>query len=296
MSYQILDGKHISQNLFDRYQKLMEYLKTNHQIVPKLVVVKVGDNPAGEVYVRQKEKKAHTIGMGFDLIRLPEDVSQKELLEQIHRLNQDTQVHGIIIQAPLPDHLDPATVENHLNYQKDAEGVHPFNLGKVAEGSELIVPCTPKGIVALLDAYQVPTHGRHVCIIGNSTVVGLPLALMMMNRDATVTSCNKATGDLVPYTKDADIVVVAAGVIDLIGPDHIKPGAVVVDVGININEQGKIVGDVSFDLVKEKTSYISTVPGGIGPMTVAMSIEQTIRCACSQNKLNFEQLIKEVTG
>ena len=281
----MLSGKLRSEELMTKYQVAVQRLKSEG-ITPKLVVITVGEDPASMVYVGQKERRALEVGMAFDWIRLPETISQAELNECIECLNKDETVSGLIVQFPLPDHLDKLETVQKIATSKDVDGFHPENLGLITLNQSALFPCTPRGIIDLLEAHNIPIQGQDVVIIGRSHVVGMPLSILLINMGATVTVCSRSTKDRDKYTRDADIVIVATGVPGLLGANQIKEGAVVVDVGINRLETGKLVGDVLYDEVKEKASFITPVPGGVGPMTVAMLLEQTILCACLQHKLN----------
>ena len=208
------------------------------------------------------------IGYAFEWVLLPADISQEELERTIKVHNQDPQTHGLLLQLPLPEHLDPLSAMHLIDPEKDVDGFHPLTMGRVVEDNTDLYPCTPKGIVRLLENAQIPLQGQNVVVVGRSQIVGLPISIMLINRGATVTVCNSKTQDLGHYTRYADILIVATGQAHLIGPDHLKEGAVVVDVGINRIMSGKLVGDVDFEAVAHKVSYITPVPGGVGPISV----------------------------
>ncbi|MCW6667068.1 bifunctional 5,10-methylenetetrahydrofolate dehydrogenase/5,10-methenyltetrahydrofolate cyclohydrolase [Aerococcaceae bacterium NML190938] len=288
---QLLNGKSQSDTLLARYQVAVNRLKQKN-ITPKLVVITVGEDPASKVYVGQKQKKALQVGMDFEWVKLPEETTQATLNAQIEHYNQDARTHGMIVQFPLPAHLDKFETLAQIAPEKDVDGFHPENVGKLALEQGVLYPCTPKGVVSLLKAYGIRIEGQDIAVIGRSHVVGLPLSILLANMGGTVSICSRNTKDITKFTKDADIVVVAAGSPGLVGADHVKEGVVVVDVGINRLSNGKLVGDVRFDEVKEKASFITPVPGGIGPMTVAMLLEQTILCACLQNHLDLSDFLE----
>jgi len=259
-------------------------------VVPGLSVVLVGDDPASAVYVGAKEKASREAGMAGETIRLPAATSQAELLALVERLNQDDRVHGILVQMPLPKHIDPDTVILHVRPDKDVDGFHPVNVGKLLIGhTDGFAPCTPAGVQRMLVAYGVETRGAEVVVIGRSTIVGKPMAALLMQArsgaDATVTVCHSRTHDLASHTRRADILIVAAGRPRMVTADMVKPGAVVIDVGMNriadpTTKSGtRLVGDVDFDGVRRVASLITPVPGGVGPMTIAMLLHNTVRAA-----------------
>lgn len=281
----IIDGKLRSKELTTEYKEIVAKL-AEVNVVPKLVVVTVGEDEASKVYVGQKQRKAIQIGMRFDWITLPEDITQATLSNQIEKLNQDDEVSGMIVQFPLPKHLDEKLVKEEILPSKDVDGFHPYNVGKLVGNDATVVACTPKGIVNLLDHYQINPAGKNITIVGRSQIVGLPLSLLLTHLNGTVTVCHTRTADLKAHTRNADIVISAVGRAGTITADHLKPGAVVIDVGINRLANGKLAGDVNYDEVFDKVSAITPVPGGVGPMTVAMLMEQTILCACIHHNLN----------
>ena len=259
-------------------------------ITPGLTVVLVGDDPASAVYVGGKEKASREAGMAGETIRLPATTSQSELLALVEQLNADETVHGILVQMPLPKQIDPDTVINHIRPDKDVDGFHPVNVGKLLIGhTDGFVSCTPAGVQLLLGEYGVPTAGAECVIVGRSTIVGKPMAALMVQSgplaDATVTVCHSRTKDLASHTRRADILIVAAGRARLVTADMVKPGAVVIDVGMNriadpsAKSGTRLVGDVDFDGVQRVASLITPVPGGVGPMTIAMLLHNTVRAA-----------------
>ena len=273
---QILDGKKVSQQVVDTLSQELQAIHASGAMLPKLVVVLVGDDPASQVYVGKKAKMAQKIGMLSELLTFPADLSQGELLAVIHRLNADVSVHGILVQLPLPKHLDTLAVITAVDPKKDVDGLHPLNLGLLLTGDpHACKPCTPAGVITLLKAYNVPLAGKHAVVLGRSNIVGKPMGLLLLQENATVSYCHSKTPDLAAFTRQADILVAAVGVPKLVTAEFIKPGATVVDVGIN-RLDGKLVGDVDFDSVVDKAGYITPVPGGVGPMTIAILMANTL--------------------
>ncbi len=277
MVAQILDGKKLATDVRANIAQEIEQLKTKG-IIPGLAVVLVGEDPASQVYVRNKEQACQTVGINSFMYRLPADTNQDTLLELIQELNTNPAVHGILVQLPLPRQIDPDIVLQAIDPAKDVDGFHPFNVGRLMAGLKTFVPCTPRGIMHLLAAYNIPLAGKHAVVVGRSNIVGKPMAHLLLARDATVTICHSKTTRLKDFTKSADILVAAVGRPHLITADMVKPGAVVVDVGINRLPEG-LVGDVDFDAVKEVASYITPVPGGVGPLTIAMLLQNTMEAA-----------------
>lgn len=270
---ELLDGKIVKQKVLEEVKGLTEGLDERLG----LAVVQVGEDEASKVYVRQKEKMANELNYNFVHTKLSENVSQEELLKVIDELNSDDHIHGILVQMPIPKHLDSKLVQNRIYSYKDVDGLTDVNAGILTHGKDGLVPCTPQGIVDLLKYYNIPIEGKNVTIIGRSDLVGKPLASLMTNNNATVTLCHSKTKNLKLFTQNADILVVAVGKAKLIKSDYIKEGAVIVDVGINRMEDGKLCGDVDFDDVKDKASYITPVPGGVGQMTVAELAKNTYK-------------------
>jgi methylenetetrahydrofolate dehydrogenase (NADP+)/methenyltetrahydrofolate cyclohydrolase len=283
----IIDGKAMASQVEAETRTRIEKLATNG-VVPCLATVLVGTNPASQMYIRLKQSACARVGIRSENVELPEDVSEDQLLEKILELNRREDVHGILLQLPLPKHLDPRKAMMTIDPDKDADGFHPENMGALLLGAEKLVPCTPKGIIYALERLGVKLEGREAVIVGHSNVVGKPLAAMMLNRNATVQVCHVYTKDLAEHTRKGEILVVAAGVPNLIKADMVKPGAYVFDVGIN-RVGDKTVGDVDFDAVKNIASAITPVPGGVGPLTVSMLLRQTAQAAeCQTNKrFNF---------
>ncbi len=280
----LIDGKALS-------QKMKETLKNNVQeyisqtgITPKLTAVIVGNDPASEVYVASKAKSCAQVNLASDVIKLSEKTTEIELLNKITSLNADKDVHGILVQLPLPKHIDAQKVIDTIAVEKDVDGFHPSNIGKLQIGdASRIEPCTPKGIMTMLREYDIEIEGANAVIVGASNIVGKPVSQMLLNAGATVTTCHIKTKDLAYHTKNADILVVAIGCDRFIKSDMVKNGAVIVDVGIN-RVDGKIYGDVDFENIKDKASAITPVPGGVGPMTITELLYNTLECCKLQNK------------
>jgi methylenetetrahydrofolate dehydrogenase (NADP+) / methenyltetrahydrofolate cyclohydrolase len=272
----IIDGKAIAHELRIQYRARAAALKLRTGVQPGLAVILVGVNPASRLYVSNKIKACGEVGIRSTLVELPTDVSEAELLSRIETLNNDPQVHGILIQLPLPKHISMDRVLERISVSKDVDGFHLYNVGALVTGNTIFSPCTPFGVQKLLEYEEIDVEGRNVVVVGASNIVGKPMALMLMQQDATVCICHKKTRDLGQFTLLADILVVAAGVPGLIIPQMVRTGAVVIDVGINRLPDGRIIGDVDFEGVRQKASYITPVPGGVGPMTVTMLLHNTI--------------------
>jgi methylenetetrahydrofolate dehydrogenase (NADP+)/methenyltetrahydrofolate cyclohydrolase len=279
MSARIIDGVAVAKKLRTEYHARVAELKSQHGITPALAVILVGDNPASQVYVRNKIKACKEVGIRSELVQLPATVSEQELLDRIDALNEDATIHGILIQLPLPAHVRVHNVLERISVEKDVDGFHLYNVGGLVTGNTVFPPCTPYGVQKLLEHENIEIEGKNVVVVGASNIVGKPMALMLMQQDATVCICHKKTRDLGQFTLLADILVVAAGVPGLIIPQMVRTGAVVIDVGINRLPDGRLVGDVDFEGVKQKASYITPVPGGVGPMTVTMLLHNTLRSA-----------------
>ncbi|MCK8816949.1 bifunctional methylenetetrahydrofolate dehydrogenase/methenyltetrahydrofolate cyclohydrolase FolD [Natroniella sulfidigena] len=279
----ILDGSAKSKEIQEEIKAEVEQLKEEEGVVPGLSIIFVGDNPASASYIKLQQRVCSKVGIDSEVVDLPEDISQEDLLAELDKLNNDDSVNGILIQLPLPDHIDEKKVIGSINPEKDLDAFHPYNIGELVIDGDAYVPCTPEGVMALIDKYDIDVKGKDVTVVGHSNIVGKPMALLLLNRNATVSVCHIDTKDTASYTKNSDIVVVAAGVPNLITADMVKEGAIVIDVGIN-QVDGKIVGDVDFENVKEKAAAITPVPGGAGPMTIAMLLKDTVR-SC-KNMLN----------
>lgn len=288
MPAKLIDGKQIAadkrQQIKVKVQELAE-----KGLVPGLAVILVGENPASQSYVKGKIRDCKEVGIHSELIRLPETVTEEELLTAVVRLNRAPSIHGILVQLPLPKQISEDKVIETIAPEKDVDGFHPVNLGKMMVGQDCFEPCTPAGIIEMLHACKIRIAGKHVIIVGRSHIVGKPASQLFLNHDATVTICHSRTTPLAEYTKQADILVVAVGHAGLIGAEDIKPGAIVVDVGMNRNADGKLVGDVEFPEVSQKASFITPVPGGVGPMTRVMLLENTVKAAlASDGRLQSE--------
>ena len=275
MAAQMLDGKAMSAELREELALRVQRVK-GKGVTPGLAVILVGEDPASQVYVRNKEKACAQVGMLSEVYRMPESTTQEELLEKVRELAGRREVHGILVQLPLPKHIDESSVINAIPPEKDVDAFHPENVGRLMLGLPRFLPCTPAGIMALLRAYGISPAGKHCVVVGRSNIVGKPMALLLLAEDATVTVCHSRTPDLAEQCRRADILISAVGRRGLITSDMVKPGAVVVDVAMNRNDEGKLCGDVDFAAVAEKAAYITPVPGGVGPMTRAMLMENTI--------------------
>jgi methylenetetrahydrofolate dehydrogenase (NADP+)/methenyltetrahydrofolate cyclohydrolase len=279
MSARILDGKRIAQELMDRIGRRVAERSTKGLDVPGLAVVLVGDDAASSVYVRNKRKACHQVGFRSFDFDLPSRTSQEELIALIDQLNADPAVHGILVQSPLPDHIDEDALVDRIDPGKDVDGFQAVNVGRLALRRFGLRPCTPRGVMTLLGHTDRPVRGQHAVVVGVSNHVGRPLALELLIAGCTTTCCHKFTRDLEGFVRQADIVIVAVGRPGLVKGEWIKPGAVVVDVGINRLEDGRLVGDVDFATAAERASWITPVPGGVGPMTVATLLENTLEAA-----------------
>ncbi|HIC3284865.1 TPA: bifunctional methylenetetrahydrofolate dehydrogenase/methenyltetrahydrofolate cyclohydrolase FolD [Campylobacter jejuni] len=280
----LLDGKALSAKIKEELKEKNQFLKSKG-IESCLAVILVGDNPASQTYVKSKAKACEECGIKSLVYHLNENITQNELLALINTLNHDGSVHGILVQLPLPDHICKDLILESIISSKDVDGFHPINVGYLNLGLESgFLPCTPLGVMKLLKAYEIDLEGKDAVIIGASNIVGRPMSTMLLNAGATVSVCHIKTKDLSLYTRQADLIIVAAGCVNLLRSDMVKEGVIVVDVGINRLESGKIVGDVDFEEVSKKSSYITPVPGGVGPMTIAMLLENTVKSA--KNRLN----------
>ncbi|KQK50932.1 bifunctional methylenetetrahydrofolate dehydrogenase/methenyltetrahydrofolate cyclohydrolase FolD [Campylobacter jejuni] len=280
----LLDGKALSAKIKEELKEKNQFLKSKG-IESCLAVILVGDDPASQTYVKSKAKACEECGIKSLVYYLNENTTQNELLALINTLNHDDSVHGILVQLPLSDHICKDLILESIISSKDVDGFHPINVGYLNLGLESgFLPCTPLGVMKLLKAYEIDLEGKDAVIIGASNIVGRPMATMLLNAGATVSVCHIKTKDLSLYTRQADLIIVAAGCVNLLRSDMVKEGVIVVDVGINRLESGKIVGDVDFEEVSKKSSYITPVPGGVGPMTIAMLLENTVKSA--KNRLN----------
>ncbi|HWI13471.1 MAG TPA: bifunctional methylenetetrahydrofolate dehydrogenase/methenyltetrahydrofolate cyclohydrolase FolD [Burkholderiales bacterium] len=278
MTARILDGAALARTLLAQLRAEVQGLQQS-SLNPGLAAVQVGDSPASRVYVRNKMRACQEVGLHSETHQLPADCSEQQLLDCVARLNADEKVHGIIVQLPLPRGVDTMRVVQSVAIEKDVDGFNWRNLGAIVDAHPQLVPCTPLGVMKMLEHEAIPLEGRHAVVIGRSSIVGKPMALLLMAAGATVTVCNSKTLDLARHTRDADIVIAAAGRARLVTGAMLKPGAVVVDVGINRLPDGKLAGDVDFASAREVAGWISPVPGGVGPMTVAMLIHNTVTAA-----------------
>jgi methylenetetrahydrofolate dehydrogenase (NADP+) / methenyltetrahydrofolate cyclohydrolase len=278
MTARIIDGVAVSKVLREQWKSRVEVLK-RHGLTPGLAVILVGDDPASQVYVRNKVRACAEVGLYSELHQYAANVTEQAVLEKIAALNRDPKIHGILVQLPLPPQIDNNKVLEAIAADKDADGFHLYNLGALVAGGAVFPPCTPYGVMALLDHYRIPVEGQNAVVVGRSNIVGKPMALMLLARSATVSICTSRTRDLKQYTQIADILVVATGKARMITGDMIKPGAVVIDVGINRLPDGKLAGDVDFESAREKASWITPVPGGVGPMTITMLLGNTVQAA-----------------
>ena len=278
MSAQLLDGKLMSDELRVRIAERVAALKEKG-VHPGLAVILVGEDPASQIYVRNKEKGCEQVGMHSIAIRLPAETTQSELEGHIRALNADASIHGILVQLPLPRHLGEAAALAVIAPEKDVDGFHVQNAGKLLNGLEGVVACTPKGALEMIRRTGVDLSGKEAVVVGRSNIVGKPMAMLLLQQNCTVTMCHSRTADLAAHTRRADVLVAAVGKAKFITADMVKPGAIVIDVGINRNAEGKVVGDVDFDAVKEVAGFITPVPGGVGRMTITMLLENTVEAA-----------------
>jgi methylenetetrahydrofolate dehydrogenase (NADP+)/methenyltetrahydrofolate cyclohydrolase len=276
---QILDGKKLSQKIEENIKKEVALLKESTGRVPGLAVILVGNDPASHAYVGMKKKACDRVGFYSVTHEMPESISQEAIEETIQMMNQNPNIDGILIQLPLPPHIDTTKLLELVAPNKDVDGFHPFNVGRLTTGLDGFVPCTPLGVMELLKEYNIDVEGKNCCVVGASNIVGKPMASLLLNKNATVEICHIYTDDLKKHTLQADMIFVGAGVINLIKEDMVQDGAVIVDIGINRAPNGKLVGDVDFENVSKKCSYITPVPGGVGPMTIAMLLANTLKAA-----------------
>ena len=276
---QLIDGKRISAEIRQEIKAETEQFKQEYGYAPGLAVVIVGEDPASQVYVRNKARACEEVGFYSEVYRLPEQTEQAELNALVDRLNADAKIHGILVQLPLPKHLDENEVLLRIDPDKDVDAFHPYNVGKIMIGDYRFVPCTPAGVMALLERSGVEITGKKCVVIGRSNIVGKPMAMLLLHANGTVTICHSRTKDLAAVCREADILVVAIGRADFVGADMVKPGAVVIDVGMNRRADGKLTGDVDFAAVEPVASAITPVPGGVGPMTITMLLKNTLTAA-----------------
>ncbi|EOI7561388.1 bifunctional methylenetetrahydrofolate dehydrogenase/methenyltetrahydrofolate cyclohydrolase [Enterococcus faecalis] len=277
----VINGRELADQMQAEIQKDVEKM-TQQGIQPGLVVLLVGENPASQTYVRNKERAAAKIGILSKVEKLQETISEEELLAEIDKYNQDSRFHGILVQLPLPKHIDEEKILLAIDPKKDVDGFHPMNLGRLFVGKPEMIPCTPYGIMKMFEAYDIDLTGKRAVVIGRSNIVGKPMAQLLLMKNATVTIAHSKTEHLAEVAKEADILVVAIGRGHFVTKEFVKPGAVVIDVGMNRNQEGKLIGDVAFDEVSEIASYITPVPKGVGPMTITMLMYQTVEAAKKQ--------------
>ena len=287
MTARLIDGKALADSVKADVSLRVSALKQKHDITPGLAVVLVGADPASQVYVRNKAAACEKAGLNSRVITLQADISEQDLLDVVHQLNHDADIHGILVQLPLPKHMDSSKVIEAIDAGKDVDGFHISNAGLLMTGQPLFRPCTPYGVMKMLESENVSLWGAEAVIVGASNIVGKPMAMLMLAAGATVTLCNSKTRDLGAQTRRADVLVVATGKPNMVTGDMIKPGAVVIDVGINRSESGKLVGDVDFESAKNVASAITPVPGGVGPMTIAMLLVNTLEAAERSNKISL---------
>ena len=272
----LIDGKNVSGEIRNRLADEIQELKKNTGKTPGLATVLVGDDPASAVYVRNKNKICGELGFQSFEQKLSADTSEEKLLQLVGELNSNKDVHGILVQLPLPDQIDSEKILQAIDPKKDVDGFHPVNVGKLVVGNALLTPCTPTGIIALLDRYDIEISGKHAVIIGRSNIVGKPVSMLLLHRNATITICHSRTQNLEEVTRSADILVAAVGRANFVTDEMVSEGTVVIDVGIN-RVDGKLTGDVDFEPVSKKASHITPVPGGVGPMTIALLMENTLK-------------------
>jgi methylenetetrahydrofolate dehydrogenase (NADP+)/methenyltetrahydrofolate cyclohydrolase len=276
---QLIDGKALADATRTRIAAEVETLTRERDIVPGLAVILVGDDPASHAYVKMKAKACKEVGFYSIVHEMPDTISQDEIIGTIEMMNANPRIDGILVQLPLPAHIDTDAILEVIDPAKDVDGFHPYNVGRLVTGLDAYAPCTPLGVMRMFEHYAIDLRGKDVCVVGASNIVGKPMAALLLNAEATVTVTHIYTRDLAEHTRQADIVIVGAGVPGLIEADMIKEGAVVIDIGINRLEDGRLVGDVDFDAVSPRCSYITPVPGGVGPMTIAMLLENTLKAA-----------------
>jgi len=294
MKAKLIDGKAIARDVRHKWKSRVNELK-QQGFTPGLAVIIIGEDPASTVYVRNKIKACEETGLYSESYRLSADISEEALLQKIRELNGNTDIHGILVQLPLPGHIDESKVLETISADKDVDGFHLYNVGALVIGNTIFPPCTPYGVQCLLENIGVPVEGKHAVIVGRSNIVGKPMAMLLLHMNATVSICTSKTQDLSEMTNQADILVVATGRPQMITGDMVKEGAVVIDVGINRLDDGRLVGDVDFDSVSEKAGYITPVPGGVGPMTITMLVVNTVRSAerAMTKDIKIEQLLQD---
>ena len=281
----IIDGKALAKKIRQELKVECDELKEKG-INPKLAVIMVGDNPASKVYVRNKSRACEEIGIEYEEFLLHDNIKQEELIDLIKKLNEDKSINGILLQSPIPEHLNINQAFKTITYRKDVDGFTPSSVGKLCIGEDTFISCTPYGVIKMFEEYNIDLTGKNVVILGRSNIVGKPLIQCCLAKNATVTVCHSKTKNIEEYTKKADVLIAAIGKAKFVTKDMVKKGVVIIDVGINRNEQGKLVGDVDFENVEPLASYITPVPGGVGPMTIAMLMNNVIKAAREQHKEN----------
>ena len=276
---QLIDGKSLAKKVQTTVATEVENLKQEKNIVPGLAVILVGDDPASHAYVNMKAKACENVGFYSITHNMPDTISQDEIIGTIQMMNENPRIDGILVQLPLPKHIDTDKILEVIDPKKDVDGFHAYNVGRLVTGLDSFVACTPLGVMKMFEEYEIELRGKDVCVVGASNIVGKPMASLLLNAEATVTITHIYTKDLKAHTSKADIVVVGVGVPGLIKEDMVKEGAIVIDIGINRIEDGSLVGDVDFEKVSPKCSYITPVPGGVGPMTIAMLLSNTLKSA-----------------
>jgi len=279
---QLIDGKALSNKVLERVKLETQMLKKEKNITPGLAVIVIGDDPASHAYVNMKEKACKKAGFYSIVHKMPESISQDEMIEIIEMMNKNSHIHGILVQLPLPSHIDTNKILEVIEPKKDVDGFHAYNVGRMVTGLDGFVACTPLGVMKMFEEYAIELQGKDVVVVGASNIVGKPMASLLLNANATVTITHIHTKDLASHTLKADIVIVGVGVVGLIKKEMVKEGAIVIDIGINKLSNGSLVGDVDFEGVSPKCSYITPVPGGVGPMTIAMLLENTLKATIQQ--------------
>lgn len=280
----LLDGKALSEKIKNEVKLEVEHIVKEKGITPGLAVILVGNDPASSTYVANKAKACENAGIYSVVHKMPETITQEELLETISMMNKNTRLDGILVQLPLPKQIDTTVVLEAIDPLKDVDGFHPYNVGRMVSNLDSFLSATPFGVMRIFEEYKITLSGKNVVVIGSSDIVGKPMAALLINAKATVTVCNSRTKELKSHTKNADIVIIAVGVPNLLKEDMVKEGAVVIDVGINRLDNGKLVGDADFEGLKTKCSHLTPVPGGVGPMTIAMLLKNTIKAANLREK------------
>ena len=280
---ELINGKELAKKIRGELKLEVDHLRENG-IIPKLAVIMVGNDKASEVYVRNKSKACNEIGIEFEEFLLDSNIKQEELIDLIKKLNNRKDVYGILLQSPIPEHLNIREAFDTIDYRKDVDGFNPINIGKLAIGEDAFISCTPYGVIKMLEEYNIEIEGKRAVVIGRSNIVGKPLIQCLLNKNATVTICHSKTKNIAEITKEADILIAALGKPKFVKENMVKENAVVIDVGINRNEEGKLVGDVDFENVSKKASYITPVPGGVGPMTIAMLMNNVVKATKEHNK------------